>query len=127
MLDLGMVFAERDDLAQARKAFGHALRQDPHQLRAALAMHLTLAVVYIDADDVARARAEYSHGLEMLELNLAGTIAGSSGTQVADGLIWSNFYLAYQGENDWELQARYAGLAHESTIAYLKERRPDCR
>jgi protein O-GlcNAc transferase len=111
MLDLGMVFAERDDLAQARKAFGHALRQDPHQLRAALAMHLTLPVVYIDADDVARARAEYSHGLEMLELNLAGTIAGSSGTQVADGLIWSNFYLAYQGENDWELQARYAGLA----------------
>jgi predicted O-linked N-acetylglucosamine transferase (SPINDLY family) len=111
MLDLGMVFAERDDPAQARKAFGHALRQDPHQLRAALAMHLTLPVIYTDAAHVARARAEYVHGLETLARDLAATIAGSSGAQVADGLIWSNFYLAYQGEDDRELQARYAALA----------------
>jgi CRISPR-associated protein Csy1 len=111
MLDLGMVFAERDDSAQARKAFGHALRQDPHQLRAALAKHLTLPVIYTDVDHVARARAEYLQGLEMLERDLACVIAGSSGVKVADGLIWSNFYLAYQGENDRELQSRYAALA----------------
>jgi protein O-GlcNAc transferase len=111
MLDLGMVFAERGDPVQARKAFAHSLRQDPRQLRAALAMNLTLPVIYADAADVARARAEYARGLETLERELDGRIAGSSGAQVADGLIWSNFFLAYQGENDRELQARYAALA----------------
>ena len=111
MLDLGMVLAERDDPEQARKAFGHALRQDPHQLRAALAMHLTLPVIYTDASHVARARAEYARGLEMLERELPSRIAGKGAMQVADGLIWSNFYLAYQGEPDRDLQARYAALA----------------
>ena len=111
MLDLGMVLAERDDPEQARKAFGHALRQDPHQLRAALAMHLTLPVIYTDASHVAQARVEYARGLETLERELPSRIAGVGAMQVADELIWSNFYLAYQGEHDRVLQARYAALA----------------
>jgi protein O-GlcNAc transferase len=111
MLDLGMVLAERDDSEQARKAFGHSLRQDPHQLRAALAMHLTLPVIYTDALHVARARVEYARGLETLERELSSRMAGMGASQVADELIWSNFYLAYQGEQDRDLQARYAALA----------------
>jgi CRISPR-associated protein Csy1 len=111
MLDLGMVLTERGDPMQAKKAFGVALRQNPRYLRAALAMNLTLPMIYADAADVARARAEYVDGLETLERELDDRIAGSDWRQVADGLIWSNFYLAYQGENDTQLQSRYAALA----------------
>jgi CRISPR-associated protein Csy1 len=111
MLDLGMVLTERGDPMQAKKAFGVALRQNPRYLRAALAMNLTLPMIYADAADVARARAEYVDGLETLERELDDRIAGADWRQVADGLIWSNFYLAYQGENDTQLQSRYAALA----------------
>jgi CRISPR-associated protein Csy1 len=111
MLDLGMVLTERGDPVQAKKAFGVALRQKPRYLRAALAMNLTLPMIYADAADVARARAEYVDGLETLERELDDRIADSDWRQVADGLIWSNFYLAYQGENDRQLQSRYAALA----------------
>ena len=111
MLDLGMVLSERGDPLQAKKAYGVALGQKPHYLRAALAINLTLPMIYSDATDVARARAGYVTGLETLERELDDRIAGSDWRQVADGLIWSNFFLAYQGENDTTLQARYAALA----------------
>lgn len=111
MLDLGMVLSERGDPVQARKAYGVALRQNPHYLRAALAMNLTLPMIYADAADVARAREEYVAGLETLERELDQRTAGADWRQVADGLTWSNFFLAYQGEDDKALQARYAALA----------------
>jgi CRISPR-associated protein Csy1 len=111
MLDLGMVLSQRGDPLQAKKAYGVALRQKPRDLRAALAMNLTLPMIYADAADVARARAEYVDGLETLERELDDRIAGSDWRQVADGLIWSNFFLAYQGENDRLLQSRYGALA----------------
>jgi protein O-GlcNAc transferase len=114
LLDLGLVFSERGDHVQARKAYAHALRQSPHSLRAWLATQLTLPMIYADAVHVAQSRAEYVHGLATLESELDGRIAGLSWQQVADGLIWSNFFLAYQGENDRELQERYAALAARS-------------
>ena len=110
MLDLGLVFSERGDPQQARKAYGVALRQNPRYLRAALGMNLTLPMIYADAADVVRARAGFVHGLETLERELDALTAGSGWREVADGLIWSNFLLAYQGENDRALQARYAAL-----------------
>ena len=68
-------------------------------------------MIYADAADVMRARDGYAAGLETLEQELDGRIDGSDWREVADGLIWSNFFLAYQGENDTALQARYAALA----------------
>jgi len=111
MLDLGMVLSERGDPLQAKKAYGVALAQKPHYLRAALAINLTLPMIYSDAADVSRAREGYVSGLETLERELDDRIAGSEWRQVADGLTWSNFFLAYQGEDDKPLQARYASLA----------------
>jgi protein O-GlcNAc transferase len=110
MVSLGGVLAERGDLAQARKAFGVALRQNPRHLRAMLATNLTLPVIYTDGTHVLRARAEYVHGLETLERNLESMIGGLRRNQVVDGMVWSNFFLAYQGEDDTELQRRYAAL-----------------
>jgi protein O-GlcNAc transferase len=111
MLDLAMVLSERGDPLQAKKAYGVALRQRPRFLRAALGLNLTMPMIYTDAADVARARAGYVEGLETLERELDERIAGSDWREVADGLIWSNFFLAYQGENDRSLQERYAALA----------------
>ena len=97
--------------AAALIAYGVALRQSPRCLRAALGVNLTLPMIYADAADVEGARQGFEHGLEALERDLETLIAGSSWREVADGLIWSNFLLAYQGENDRNLQARYAALA----------------
>ena len=111
MLDLGLVLGERGDLAQARNAFAHALRVNPRSLRAAMALNLSLPMIYSDATDVLLARAGYVEGLATLERELDGRIAGLNWQEVASGLIWSNFFLAYQGENDRDIQARYAALA----------------
>jgi len=110
LLDLGLVFGERGDSEQARKAFAHALRLNPHSLRAALAMNLTLPMIYANAAEVTRTRTAYAHGLETLERELDERITGLSGDQIVNNLIWSNFFLAYQGEDDKELQVRYASL-----------------
>src|SRR5215467_2623526 len=110
MLDLGLVLTERGDPAQAKKAFAHALRMNPKSLRAAMAMNLTLPMIYADAADVARSRAQYAQGLETLERELDSMISGLSSQKIANALMWSNFFLAYQGEDDRELQARYAAL-----------------
>ena len=110
MLELGMVLTECGDLPQANMAYDVALRQNPRFLRAALAKHLTLPMIYADVADVARARQEYVNGLETLERELDDRIAGSDWRQVVNGLAWSNFFLAYQGENDKQLQSRYAAL-----------------
>ena len=110
MLDLGLVLTERGDQLQARKAFAHALRVNSRSLRAALALNLTLPMIYEDAAHVARARAEYTQGLETLERELDARIDGLNSRQIANALIWSNFFLAYQGENDRDLQARYAAI-----------------
>jgi predicted O-linked N-acetylglucosamine transferase (SPINDLY family) len=110
MLDLGLVLTERGDPAQAKKAFAHALRMNPKSLRAAMAVNLTLPMIYVDAADVARSRAQYALGLETLERELDSMISGLSSQKIANALMWSNFFLAYQGEDDRELQARYAAL-----------------
>ena len=110
MQSLGQVLSERGDRAQARKAYHHALRLNPRLLRTALSLNLTLPIIYSDAAHVAQAREEYIRGLEILERELEDRIAGAAWAQIADGLVWSNFHLAYQGENDKELQERYATL-----------------
>jgi predicted O-linked N-acetylglucosamine transferase (SPINDLY family) len=111
MLNLGNVLVERGDHVQAGKAYGHALQQNPRYLRAALAQRLTLPMIYADTADLMRAREGFVHGLQALERDLDGIIAGSTPREITDGLIWSNFFLAYQGQNDKALQTRYAALA----------------
>jgi len=111
MLDLGLVLTERGDSVQAKKAFMHALERNPRSLRAAFASRLELPMVYADAADVARHRSGFADGLSVLEGELDGRLASLHGRRIVDGLIWSNFFIAYQGEDDRALQSRYARLA----------------
>lgn len=111
--NLGLVLAERSDPSGARSAYGRARALDPSDLRALLGERLTLPMVYADDDEVDAARAGFESGLAHLEHELVPAIRSAALTeaQVLDGLRWVNFFLAYQGRDDRDLQRRYAGVA----------------
>jgi CRISPR-associated protein Csy1 len=110
-LQLAATLAERDELVAARSAYGQALARDPRMLRAAFGAHLTLPMVSADAAAVADARAGYAAGLTQLEVELSSRAAALAPARLLDELRWSNFLLAYQGEDDRALQVRYGALA----------------
>jgi len=109
-MQLGRAMAEADDLAGARRVFAEAARRAPTLLRAHIGRHLLLPNVYVDEADVARARAAYVDGLGALERELPAVAATLDAGARIDGVRWSNFLLAYQGEDDLPLQRRYAAL-----------------
>jgi CRISPR-associated protein Csy1 len=109
--NLGRVHAERDDLGPANDAYRNAFELDPKDLRGAFAQRLSLPMIYESAAHVGRARATFAAGLRELDVNANSLISGLRADQVLDGLRWTNFFLAYQGENDRELQASYGALA----------------
>ena len=93
----------------ARKEYRLLTAQFPSSLRAALAANLLLPQVYESAAHLERIREEYDQGLARLARQAAGFRVGSPDKALAEA-TWSNFYLAYQGRNDVELQRRYGEL-----------------
>jgi CRISPR-associated protein Csy1 len=79
-------------------------------LRAAFGEALTLPMVYPDAAAVASARAGYDEGLARLEAEVPTLVRGRTFADVIDDLRWTNFLVAYQGEDDRNLQSRFATL-----------------
>jgi CRISPR-associated protein Csy1 len=110
-LQLASTLAERDELPAARAAYDQALARDPALLRAAFGAHLTLPMVAADAAAVTAARAAYAGGLTRLEADLPGRAAALPPERLLDEMRWSNFLLAYQGEDDRALQHRFGALA----------------
>ena len=108
LLQLGGSLAEIDEVDAARQAYVRARTANPRFLRAAFGEALTLPMVYTGAADAAAARATYAAGLERLRGEVGALVAGRSFGDVVDDLRWSNFLLAYQGEDDRELQQAYA-------------------
>ncbi len=102
--------AERDDLEAAARAYAEAERRDPRLLRALFGRHLALPMVPAGADEVARSRQRYAAGLAAIEAELPARVARLSAEALVDELRWTNFLLAYQGEDDRELQVRFAGI-----------------
>ena len=84
---------------------------DPGDLRNLFGKHLTLPMIYADGAALRAARDDYAAGLSALETELPSAVHGLSEAQALDGLRWTNFFLAYQGEDDRVLQAAYAALA----------------
>jgi protein O-GlcNAc transferase len=122
---LGVVLAERGDLAQARDAFARALAADPRHLRAALGLHLSLPMLYDSAGDIAAARAAYADGLTALADIVERCSRDRPPPEVIDTWQWSNFLLPYQGRNDKPLQVQYAALVARSIdIAAPELRQP---
>lgn len=79
----------------------------PARLRSHLAMRLALPGVYGSADAIESARARFSAGLDELSEQLPGFLAQPTDELEAD-VRWSNFYLAYQGGDDRDLQQRFS-------------------
>ena len=111
LLQLGGTLAERDDLDAARKAYRDGLVRRPQSLRLAFGEALSLPMVYSEAAEPAAARASYSEGITRLEAGIPAQVRGRSAADVIDDLRWTNFLLAYQGENDRQLQERFAAIA----------------
>src|SRR5439155_13964387 len=80
-------------------------------LRSLFGARLTLPMIYTDAAELASARASFTAGLTALERDLPAALKELPEARVLDALRWSNFFLAYQGEDDRALQAAYAALA----------------
>lgn len=91
---------------QAREEYRRIASAHPGDLKAALGAHLTLPQVYRSLDEVDSWRRDYSEGLGRLETS-ADRFVFASPREAMLQARWSNFYLAYQGRDDRELQTRY--------------------
>jgi CRISPR-associated protein Csy1 len=109
--NLGRLFAERDEVVRACDAYRRSHALDRKDLRGAIGARLSLPMIPAGTDDVARARECYAQGLAQLHHDVDALVAGLGEAQVLDGLRWTNFFLAYQGRDDRELQASYASFA----------------
>ena len=109
-LQLGQTLAERDELGAARDALRQAETRDPRMLRALFGRALVLPMVAQSGADAVAARESYTAGIAEVEAQAPRRIAGATADRVVDELRWSNFLLAYQGEDDRALQMRYGEL-----------------
>lgn len=108
-LKLAMLLADVNQPEKAREQYRLVLSSHPRRLRAALGIALTLPVVYSSTTELNTWRRRYADGLEDL-LSRLDTFENNPGTELLDDLHWGNFYLAYQGQNDRDLQAGYGHL-----------------
>jgi CRISPR-associated protein Csy1 len=110
LLALAGTLAERDDVALARGAYRMLRTARPNSLRAAIGEALTLPMVQTDAAAIASSRAAFAAGLDELERSVDSLVRGRGFADVIDDLCWTNFLLAYHGEDDRALQSQYAGI-----------------
>lgn len=92
----------------ARAQWGRVLEVQPGHLEAALRRVQALPMVYECANAIDIARERYA--AELQELSAKAYTFGANPDQTVKQLTTSNFFLAYQGRNDLELQRSYAGL-----------------
>ena len=101
--------ARMNRVEDAIVAFGRLRTIRPANLAAALDAALTLPMVYASTREMAACRARYTSELERLEVELPGLLAGTP-TELLAAAERVNFHLAYQGEDDLELQVRYGRI-----------------
>jgi CRISPR-associated protein Csy1 len=101
------VMHELGDTEGALKVLGPALARHPDSLRLAMAQRLMLPQVYASEDDAAHWRARYTQGLAQLTAETDRWLENAGDVFALDH---NNFLLAYQGEDDRELQRGYSRL-----------------
>ena len=108
LFELAQVCLEMNDSEAARRHFRRLEQIDPDDWRAKLEARLALPAIYSSAAELTLARDAFAGGLA--ELERASKTAVIPIDRRLAAVERDNFYLAYQGENDRELQVRYAGL-----------------
>jgi len=109
-LQLAGTLAERNELAAAKQAYATAEARDPKMLRALIGRCLALPMLAASSAEIAAARTNYAEGLGILERELPHRGADIPPARILDELRWSNFMLAYHGDEDRSLQLRYGTL-----------------
>ena len=111
-LNLGHILRDRGDAAAARAALPARSELDPGDPSAALSLCMAeLPLMYADAAEIETCRARYAAALDAL---IARWRADPQPEAWARAIGASQpFYLAYQGKNDRELQARYGAFVCE--------------
>lgn len=108
---LAGTLAERDDLEAARGSYVQAGRTDPRILRARIGAELLLPMVPESRAAIRDARERFAAGVARLSGELPATATTMSRAQVLSELRWTNFLLAYHGEDDRALQSAYGDMA----------------
>jgi predicted O-linked N-acetylglucosamine transferase (SPINDLY family) len=114
------VKGELGDCQGALATLDEALARAPDDLNLVLAQNLMLPQVYASAQDATAWRARYATGLERLTQETGRWL------EHADSVFevnHNNFLLAYQGEDDRELQRGYSGFL----AALAAKARPEWR
>jgi len=96
---------EQNEADAAVAALQRALAIDPQHMHATIAEALMLPPVYSGHEDLQRWRERFESGLMRLH---AGIATWRQAPLPILDLDWSNFLLAYQGENDLNLQRGYS-------------------
>jgi len=98
---------EQNEAEAAIAALERALAIDSQHLHAAIAEALMLPPIYSGGEDLRRWRDRFESGLARLEAMIP---AWQRDPRPILDLEWTNFLLAYQGENDLALQRGYSGF-----------------
>jgi predicted O-linked N-acetylglucosamine transferase (SPINDLY family) len=103
---------------QARALYQQVTARQPGNLKAALGSRLLLPAVYAGAAHLRESRERYARGLSDL-LPRGAEFQYTTPTAALSDARWTNFYLAYQGGEDRELQRTY-GQFIERVLAFAK-------
>ncbi|EKD99031.1 MAG: tetratricopeptide protein, partial [uncultured bacterium] len=117
---LAHVLREQGKIDKAADVCEQLLTLDADNLQAFLGVCLMLPPVYSGRDHVIAARQRYAGGLKRLKAGVE-RFKCLPASKILEQLQWGNFYLAYQGLNDRELQFEYAGFVAEVLSAIVPE------
>ena len=104
---------ERGDFDAALEMYRHTLTIAPSNLKANLCANLLLPVMPRSVEALHDSRERFIAGLERLESDLPSFLKNPPAELERD-IQWDNFYLAYQGFDDRELQLRYAAIIRKT-------------
>lgn len=95
----------------------HALSISPQNLQLKYRYHLALPAVYESEEEIEFYRHRFAHGLDVL-INETPLRTIDDRKRALEAISQStNFYLAYQGHNDVELQSKYGELVHQIMVS----------
>jgi len=97
---------------EGREEYRRIARDNPGDLKAALGAHMLLPAVYHGLEDLEQWRADYVGGLGALEA-ARDRFHFARAREAMLQARWTNFYLAYQGHDDRDLQSRFGDFMLE--------------
>jgi len=117
---LGYALRIQGRIDECIEVYRRASELDADNLRGLLVECLALPPVYSDRADVSAWRQKYIEGLARLR-GEAGRFKHLPAVQALTQLQWVNFLLAYQGQDDRQLQSEYAGFVADVLSGVVPE------